>query len=200
MDVPRPNGRVGPFPARRSARPLRYAPGLLAPGRGKPHPYAGPSRHLTRQTRKPYLVAKQKRPLLFTHETHRRVRYSETDKMGYLYYGNYSAYYEVARAEMLRSQGLTYAQMEEEWAVMMPVMSLRMRYVRPAHYDDMLLMRTTLRRLPERTITFHTDIYNEAGKLVNGGEVKLCFVDWNTKETVAVPPRLLAKLLPYFED
>ena len=72
---------------------------------------------------------------MFTTETQIRVRYGETDQMGYLYYGNYAQYYEVGRAEMIRSVGLTYASMEKEHGTLMPVMSLNMRFVRPALYD-----------------------------------------------------------------
>eukprot|EP00903_Cladosiphon_okamuranus_P000129 g129.t1 len=97
--------------------------------------------------------------------------------MGYLYYGNYAQYYEIGRTEMIRSLGLSYKAMEAEHSVMMPVMSLQCRYVRPARYDEEITIRTTLRHLPDRTITFHMELLNEAGKLVNGGTVKLCFVD-----------------------
>ena len=69
---------------------------------------------------------------MFTYETQVRVRYGETDQMGYLYYGNYALYYEVGRAEMIRSLGLSYQKMEKTLGVMMPVMSLQMRFVRPA--------------------------------------------------------------------
>ena len=75
---------------------------------------------------------------MFVTETQIRVRYGETDPMGYLYYGNYAQYYEVGRAEAIRTLGLSYKEMEETVGIMMPVMSLQMRYVRPAYYDDLL--------------------------------------------------------------
>lgn len=130
----------------------------------------------------------------------KRVRYAETDQMGYLYYGHYAAYYEIGRVEMLRSLGMSYREMETELRIMMPVMNLQMRFVRPAHYDDLLTIRTTIRQLPERFIVFHVEIRNEAGKLVNGGSVKLCFVDMESGRTVAAPEALLGKLRPYFEE
>ncbi len=137
---------------------------------------------------------------MFTHEFKKRVRYGETDQMGYLYYGHYAAYYEIGRVEMLRSLGLTYKAMEEEYGILMPVMSLQMRFVRPAHYDELLTIRTTLRRLPDRTIVFHVEIFNEGGRLVNGGNVKLCFVEARTGKTVEAPAYLLEKLRPHFES
>lgn len=120
--------------------------------------------------------------------------------MGYLYYGQYAQYYEIGRVEMLRSLGLTYKEMEEKHGILMPVMSLQMRYVRPAYYDELLTIRTSLRKLPDMSITFFVDMYNEAGKLVNGGSVKLCFVDRATQKTIRTPEFLLDKLRPYFEE
>jgi acyl-CoA thioester hydrolase len=136
---------------------------------------------------------------MYTHDFQKRVRYGETDQMGYLYYGNYAQYYEIGRVEMLRSLGLTYKAMEEELGVMMPVLSLQMRYVRPAYYDELLTIRTALRRIPDQFITFHVEIYNEKNKLVNGGSVKLCFVDKESNKTIDAPVYLIEKLRPFFE-
>lgn len=136
---------------------------------------------------------------MFTHKFQKRVRYGEVDQMGYLYYGNYASYYEIGRVEMLRSLGLTYKKMEEELGVMMPVMSLNTRFVRPAHYDELLTIETTLRKLPGKFITFHVEIFNEKNKLVNGGSVKLCFVNKETGKTMSAPAFLLEKLEVFFE-
>ncbi|MEM8524289.1 MAG: thioesterase family protein [Bacteroidota bacterium] len=135
---------------------------------------------------------------MYTHQFQKRVRYAETDKMGYLYYGHYAKYYEIGRVEMLRSLGISYQAMEDEHKVMLPVMSLQSRFVRPAYYDELLNIKTTLRHLPEKTITFHVEIFNSKNKLVNGGSVKLCFVDMETNKTVAAPEFLLEQLRPHF--
>ena len=137
---------------------------------------------------------------MYQHEFHKRVRYAETDKMGYLYYGHYAKYYEIGRVEMLRSLGLTYREMEDDLKVIMPVTSLQCRFVRPAYYDDLLCIRTTLRELPGKFITFHVEIFNEQKKLVNGGTVRLCFVDAIHNKTVVAPALLINKLKPYFSD
>jgi len=137
---------------------------------------------------------------MYTHQFQKRVRYAETDKMGYLYYGHYAKYYEIGRVEMLRSLGISYQLMEDEYKVMLPVMSLQSRFVRPAYYDELLNIQTTLRHLPENTITFHVEIFNPKNKLVNGGSVKLCFVDMATNKTVAAPDFLMEKLMPYFSS
>jgi acyl-CoA thioester hydrolase len=136
---------------------------------------------------------------MFIHETQVRVRYGETDQMGYLYYGKYAEYYEVGRAEAIRSLGLSYKEMEAKHRTMMPVMSLQMRFVRPALYDDLLTVRTILRQLPLENITFHHEIFNEKKKLVNGGSVKLCFVDMETNKTVVTPSFLVDVLRGFFE-
>ena len=137
---------------------------------------------------------------MFTHEVKVRVRYAETDKMGYLYYGHYPKYYEIGRVEAMRDLGVRYLDLEEKEKIMMPVMSLNMRYVRPAYYDELLTVKTIIRRLPTQTITYNHEVYKENGDLVNGGSVKLCFVDMNTNETVNAPNSLLEKLKPYYEE
>ena len=119
--------------------------------------------------------------------------------MGYLYYGNYAQYYEIGRVEFLRSMGLTYKELEENHGVMMPVMSMQTRYVRPVYYDDLITISTALRKLPDQSITFHMKLKNEAGKLVNGGSVKLCFLDAETKKSVKAPQVLLDILKANFK-
>lgn len=137
---------------------------------------------------------------MYTHEFQKRVRYGETDQMGYLYYGHYAQYYEIGRVELIRSLGITYKDLETEHGIIMPVMSMNTRYVRPALYDELIKIRTTLRKLPSQFIVFHMELYNEAGKLVNGGTVKLCFVDMKTQRTIPAPDFLLEKLKSHFEE
>ncbi len=135
---------------------------------------------------------------MFQHETNIRVRYSETDKMGYLYYGHYPKYYEIGRVEAMRFLGIRYRDLEDIQGIMMPVMTLNMRYVRPAHYDELLTVRTIIRKMPVQTMTFQVEVFNEKKELVNGGMVKLCFVDKATGQTVNTPVNLIEKLQPYF--
>jgi len=137
---------------------------------------------------------------MFIHKTQIRVRYGETDQMSYTYHGVYAQYYELGRVEALRSLGYSYREMEEKGAVMMPVMSLNQRFVRPAVYDELLTIQTTLRKMPERFITFHVEIFNDAGKLVNGGSVKLCFLDKHSRKSRLAPDVLVEKLNPFFPN
>jgi acyl-CoA thioester hydrolase len=135
---------------------------------------------------------------MYQHETQIRVRYGETDQMGYLYYGNYAQYYEVGRAEAIRALGISYKMLEKVHGILMPVMSLEMRFVRPALYDELLTVRTTLREMPVENIVFHMEIFNEKKKLVNGGRVKLCFVEAKTNKTILTPVYLSDKLKSFF--
>lgn len=128
-----------------------------------------------------------------------RVRYGETDAMGYLYYGNYALYYEVGRTDFIRTLGVTYHALEQS-GIIMPVVEYRSKFVRPAHYDDLVTVKTTLKSLPEgRKITFHTEIFNADEKLLNAGFVILAFVDKQSGKTIPMPEVLMEKLSPYFQ-
>ncbi len=135
---------------------------------------------------------------MYTNQFQIRVRYSETDKMGYVYYGNYMEYYEVGRVESIRSLGLRYADFENQMGIFMPVMSVNVRYLRPAHYDDLLELETTIPELPKTKIKFNTRIFNKNKELINAAEVILCFVDITSKKRIDVPELIIEKLNPYF--
>lgn len=135
---------------------------------------------------------------MFIHSVKIRVRYGETDQMGYVYYGNYAEYFEVGRVEMLRSLGLTYKDLEEEHGIIMPVTSLNIRYVRPAFYDNELKLITTLREIPGKNIIFHVEIFNAEEKMVCAGSVRLCFIDKKSGTRINTPPQISDRLKPYF--
>lgn len=135
---------------------------------------------------------------MYRHEYSKRVRYAETDKMGYLYYGHYAKYYEIGRVEALRELGLPYAKMEDELGIMLPVLSLEARYKAPAYYDDDIRIITMLKSLPSKMIEFHHELVNPEDKIINTAVVKLFFVDMKANARVAPPALLLDKLRPYF--
>lgn len=131
--------------------------------------------------------------------THIRVRYGETDQMGYLYYGNYALYFEVGRTDAIRELGLTYKEMEEN-GIIMPVAEVNIKYIRPALYDDLITVKTIIKELPAGSkIDFHTELYNEKGKLLNVGVTTLAFYDPLKKKTVEMPELLRSRLMPFFE-
>lgn len=136
---------------------------------------------------------------MFTHQIQLRVRYAETDQMGYVYYGNYMQYYEVGRVEALRSLDISYANLEAEHGIFMPVVSVSIRYLRPAFYDNLLTIETSILQLPERSIRFDTNIYNEQNEHLNASQVGLCFLTSNDKVRISTPQFILDKLYPYFE-
>jgi acyl-CoA thioester hydrolase len=133
---------------------------------------------------------------MYRSETKIRVRYGETDQMGYVYYGNYAMYYEVARVESLRQLGLTYRELEE-MGVMMPVVENRSRFIAAAKYDDLLKIVTILREKPGVKIKFEYEIFNEAEKLIHQGETMLVFIDKKTNKPCR-PPEAMSKLLAQF--
>lgn len=118
--------------------------------------------------------------------------------MGYLYYGNYAQLYEIGRVETMRSLGLSYRLLEEQYKIMMPVVHVSARYILPAKYDEELTIRTILRELPGRIIAFENEIYNDNLTLIHKAEVKLFFVDMETLKKVTCPEYLLQKLRPLF--
>lgn len=132
-------------------------------------------------------------------ETKVRVRYAETDQMGVVYYGRYAEYFEISRAEMIRQLGYSYSEMEAD-GVMMPVTEMRVRYLRPANYDEMLTLRATLSEIPDRRITIVTDVMNEAGKLLVQGKVTLAFLDSQSGKTVSAPERFIKILRAHWPN
>ncbi|MBC7902827.1 MAG: acyl-CoA thioesterase [Gemmatimonadaceae bacterium] len=135
---------------------------------------------------------------MFESRTKVRVRYAETDQMDVVYHGNYAQYFEVARAEAIRELGFTYKAMEEV-GVHMPIVELHCKYLRPAHYDDLLTVHVLLKELPlDHRIEFHHEVMNEEGKLLTIGRVVLYFIDSKTKQKTAMPEVLKDKLKPFF--
>jgi acyl-CoA thioester hydrolase len=136
---------------------------------------------------------------MYTSTTQIRVRYGETDQMGYLYYGFYALYYEQGRTESIRQLGYTYKELEAA-GIMMPVVEMNAKYYRPALYDDLITVKTIVKTLDESSeqIQFHAELYNESGKLLNEGLVTLVFYDMQLKRKVPLPKILGDKLRPFF--
>ncbi|MGV3508163.1 MAG: acyl-CoA thioesterase [Sphingobacteriaceae bacterium] len=135
---------------------------------------------------------------MYSHQTKIRVRYGETDQMGYMYYGNYAELYEVGRVEMLRSLGMTYKSMEEE-GIMMPVLEMRCKYLRPALYDEEITIKTKLEKMPGVKIHFRYEFYNEANEFIHEGETMLAFIDMKRNRPCAAPQDLQDRLKPFFK-
>jgi acyl-CoA thioester hydrolase len=134
---------------------------------------------------------------MFVNRTSIRVRYAETDQMSIVYYGNYPQYFEVGRVEALRQLGMTYKQMETD-GIMLPVLKLEIKYIRPAIYDDLLTISTKISKLPNTRIQFEHEIHNEAGELLTLGQVELVFVKIDNKKPCRAPQNFLDTLAPFF--
>lgn len=135
---------------------------------------------------------------MYIYEHKLRVRYAETDQMGYVYYGNYAAFYEIARTEMLRNTGMTYRELEE-MGVMMPVLEMNTKYMQPAKYDDLLTIKVIIKEKPNVRLKFEYEIYNEAGTLLNLGMTQLVFVDMQRNRPCKAPEVFMEKMAPYFD-
>jgi acyl-CoA thioester hydrolase len=135
---------------------------------------------------------------MFENATKLRVRYGETDQMGYMYYGNYAEFFEVGRVEMLRSLGLTYAGMEAS-GIMMPVLELKCKYLKPARYDEEITINVIMDKMPGVKIHFRYELFNDREELIHIGETLLAFINMKTNRPCLPPTDFVEKLKPFFE-
>ncbi|MDH7914056.1 thioesterase family protein [Winogradskyella sp. SYSU M77433] len=129
-------------------------------------------------------------------ETKIRVRYGETDQMGVVYHANYAVYFEVGRTEWLREFGLSYSGMEAD-GIMLPVVSLNINYKNSARYDDVLKVKTMLKKMPTASIEFYYELTTESGVLLATGSTVLAFIDKERNRPTRCPKYLLDKLQDY---
>ena len=128
-----------------------------------------------------------------SYETKIRIRYGETDQMGVVYHGNYSNFLEIGRIEWLRSFGVSYKQMELD-GIMLPVISLSLKYKKSACYDDIICVKTILKKPPTATIEFDYEITNEEGEILTLGNTILAFINMKTNRPTRCPKFILDKL------
>jgi conserved hypothetical protein TIGR00051 len=135
---------------------------------------------------------------MIRHITHNRVRYAEVDQMGFMYYGNYAMYYEIGRATLIREAGYPYSQMEKD-GVVMPVVNMQSKFLRPARYEELITIETIVKELKDIPfITFHHKLYNEQNELIHIADVTLTFYDPIAEKRVDMPDKLRRLLLPHF--
>ena len=130
---------------------------------------------------------------MIRNQTKIRVRYGETDQMGYVYYGNYAEYFEVGRVEWLRNLGVSYKSLEAS-GVMLPVLNMTVNFIKPAKYDDLLTVTTILRKKPMVKIEFDFEIVNETGDLITTGQTSLVFMDMKKNKPIKGPSDLLEQI------
>ena len=122
-----------------------------------------------------------------------RVRYGETDQMGVVYHGNYAQYFEIGRVEWLRKFGVSYKEMEES-GIMLPVISLSIKFKKSARYDDVIKVKTQLVKIPSATIEFDYEILNDKNEILATGNTSLVFIDINRNRPTRCPQYILDKL------
>jgi acyl-CoA thioester hydrolase len=130
---------------------------------------------------------------MFTAETKIRVRYGETDQMGYCYYGNYAQFFEIGRVEALRELGMSYKNMEAK-GIMLPVSEFSVKYLKPALYDDLLTIKTTIREQPKSRIFFDYEIFNEKEELISTASTTLVFISKESMRPIPAPDYFLKSL------
>jgi acyl-CoA thioester hydrolase len=133
---------------------------------------------------------------MYTSEVKLRVRYAETDKMGYCYYGNYAQFFEVGRVEALRNLGFSYKELEDS-GIILPVLEYQIKYIKPAYYDDILTIQTKISKMPKTRMYFEYETYNEAGELLNIASTTLVFVDEKTGKPTKPPKDLVDSIIGY---
>ena len=127
---------------------------------------------------------------MITGEIKLRVRYSDTDQMGYVYYGRYASFYEIARVELFRSLGFSYKKLEEE-GIGMPVIDMETKYILPIKYDEQIKINTIIENLPSSRISFKYEVYNQNNELANTAKTTLTFINLTNKKPVRMPAELL---------
>lgn len=124
---------------------------------------------------------------MIVYECKVRVWYEHTDQMGVVHHSNYICYYEAARSEFMREAcGLSFAEVERK-GIMMPILDVHARYLRPALYDELLTVRLRIDEMPMARITFRYEILNERGELLNTGSTVLGFIRSDTRRPCRCP-------------
>jgi acyl-CoA thioester hydrolase len=135
---------------------------------------------------------------MYTTETQIRIHYALTDQMGVVYHGHYAQFYEIGRTEAIRELGYSYKDIEA-MGIIMPVVDIHSRFLRPAKYDDLIIVKTTLREIPtHHKIIFHSEIYNQKDELLNTGDVTLYFMHAASMKRCEMPDEIIEKLKKYF--
>ncbi|AZA74834.1 acyl-CoA thioesterase [Chryseobacterium indoltheticum] len=119
-----------------------------------------------------------------------RVRYAETDPMKYVYYGNYATYFELGRVELFRSIGISYDEIEKQ-GIWLPVSDYKIKYLKPALYDQKLEIHTFMRKIPGVRIEFEYEIYNDEGVKITEASTTLFFLSAETNRVIKCPDFLM---------
>ena len=133
---------------------------------------------------------------MFVSEVKIRVRYAETDRMGYVYYGNYAVYFDVARVEALRELGFIYKEVEDN-GIILPVHTFNIKYLNTAFYDDVLTIKTYIKEIPKARLLLYYETFNDQQEMINSGETTLVFIDVKTNKPIRAPQNFIDEIRKY---
>lgn len=136
-------------------------------------------------------------PPLLSHTIQLRSRYSETDKMGYVYHARFLEYFEMARTEFIREAGLPYKELEDR-SIMLPVRRTNIEFNRPVFYDELMDVSMLIYKQPDvRLETYYSVTTSGSSKPNVTGYVQLVFVDGSTRRPTEAPPEFLDGMKKY---
>lgn len=135
---------------------------------------------------------------MYSYDTVIRVRYNETDRMGYLHHAVYAYYLEVARTEMLRNLGTSYKELEDS-GILLPVYSLQINYRQPAFYDDELTVRSKLAMLPVIKLIIEYEVFNHTRQILSTATSINVFISAATRKPVRAPESFIQRFSRFFD-
>lgn len=135
---------------------------------------------------------------MYSFETQIRVRYGETDKMGIVYHGNYPQYLEIGRTALMRDLGFTYSRIEE-MGYILPVRTMKINFMEPGYYDEVLTLKTYLKSMPTVRIKFDYELFNQNMELMSTAEIMLAFVDNISRRPVKPPQEFIEAVSKFFK-
>lgn len=135
---------------------------------------------------------------MYSHDYTIRVRYAETDQMGFVYHGNYATFYEVGRVEALRALDCNYTDYEKA-GILMPVLEIQSKFIKAARYDELLRIRTSIPKMPSMKVFFTYQIFSEEDVLLHEASTTLVFVKQEGLRPCRIPTDLQQALQPYFD-
>ncbi len=135
---------------------------------------------------------------MITTENKIEIRYDEVDKMGYVYHGNYAKYYHISRTVLMNQIGICDRELEKQ-NIILPIIKMNIRYLKPVFYGDIITVRTSLKELPEIRMQFYHEVLNQNSEIINKAESTLIFVDSKSRKPIRIPENVLNKLQSYFK-
>lgn len=134
---------------------------------------------------------------MITSENEIQIRYDEVDKMGYVYHGNYAKYYHISRTELMRDIGFCDKELEK-YNIIMPIIELNIKYIKPIYYDDIITIKTTLQKIPSVRMSFDHEVRNASDEIINRATSTAVFVDMKTRLPMKAPEFIISKLKKHF--